>query len=429
MLKKEETVSVAKSTIIFKTTDEWFKTLVSGVVETFFPDKELTFSIEIRKYSKGDTLGCCFDKESPPHIVINSRYMGNGKVLDNGIELAETIAHEIVHVFVYKDVHGKEFQKEVLKIGSVMTCKNGHTDATRWFAEKIIPTLEKSGFKPVGIDKDEYCSWFIDDSSYYWFPDVIPENRIVFLKGKNEQWIGQPCYDMTGVTVNQNAVDTVCQQLDFLDKTVFAEQTPANKPPYCFSIYSYTVAPRLIDLFYTLDRVYFRKNTLRYKKCVQEFDRLVSDKTITSIDERAEIFLKDEDHGNVSVSKTLPADEIFTLSKSNNEFGFSLSARKNADISSKQIRQISGLCRFLAECLFPSKRPVRPHVLIRVNQPKENVETYSAYLCKKLAELFGVDPDSIRESEYLPFLEGFGNLICENEKVKFQRVIYKRVIF
>ena len=48
MLKKEEMVTVAKSTIIFKTTDEWFKTLVSGVVETFFPDKELTFSIEMK---------------------------------------------------------------------------------------------------------------------------------------------------------------------------------------------------------------------------------------------------------------------------------------------------------------------------------------------------------------------------------------------
>lgn len=416
MPKKEERVSVAKSTIIFKTTDEWFKTLVSGVVETFFPDKELTFSIEIRKYSKGDTLGCCFDKESPPHIVINSRYMGNGKVLDNGIELAETIAHEIVHVFVYKDVHGKEFQKEMLKIGSVMTCKNGHTEATRWFAEKIIPTLEKSGFKPVRIDKDEYYSWFIDDSSYYWILDFFPENWIVFLKGKNGQWIGQPCYDMTGFTVNQKAVDTVCQQLDFLDKTVFAEQKPANKPPYCFRIYSDDVSPCLVDLFYTLDRVYFRKNTLRYKKCVREFYRLASDKTITSINERAEIFLKGE--------KTLLADEIFLLAKSNGEFGFLLSARKDADISSKQIRQILSLCRFLSECSFPSKRPVQPHVLIRVNQPKENVETYSAYLSKKLAELFGVDPFGICENDYLPFLEGFGNLICENKLT-----VYKRVSF
>lgn len=411
MTQKEETLTVAKSTIIFKTTDEWFKTLVSGVVETFFPDKELTFSIEI-KQRKGRYYGCCYNWEIPRRIIINGRYIDKGLC---GIELAETIAHEIVHALIMRG-HDKAFQREVLNIGSVMTCKNGHTDATRWFAEKIIPTLEKSGFKPVRIDKDEYYSWIIDDSSYHWLLDLLPENWIVFLKGKNEQWIGQSRYDMTGVTVNQKAVDTVCQQLDFLDKTVFAEQKPANKPPYCFRIYSYDVSPCLVDLFYTLDRVYFRKNTLRYKKCVREFNRLVSDKTITSIDERAEIFLKGE--------KTLLADEIFLLSKSNGEFGFSLSARKDADISSKQIRQISGLCRFLSECLFPSKRPVQPHVLIRVNQPKENVETYSAYLSKKLAELFGVDPFGICENDYLPFLKGFGNLICENKLT-----VYKRVSF
>ncbi len=327
---------------------------------------------------------------------------------------------QTIHVFTVGGVSGAVGQSDgtilfiALKIGLVMTDKNGHTDETRWFAEKVIPTLEKCGFKPVRIDKDV----MIDNNS--WFHSIFPENWIIFLKEKNGQWIGRPHYDMTGVTVNQKAVDTVCQQLDFLDKTVFAEQKPANEPPYCFRIYSDDVSPCLVDLFYTLDRVYFRKNTLRYKKCVREFNRLVSDKTITSIDERAEIFLKGE--------KTLPADEIFLLSKSNGEFGFSLSARKDADISSKQIRQILSLCRFLSECLFPSKRPVRPHVSIRVNQPKENVETYSAYLCKKLAELFGVDPSGIRESDYLPFLEGFGDLICENKTTSFKNV-YQRVSF
>lgn len=424
MPKKEEKVTVAKSTIIFKTTDEWFKTLVSGVVETFFPDKELTFSIEIRKYRKGGSYGYCAYMEIPQRIVINGWYIDKGLC---GIELAETIAHEIVHALIMRG-HDKAFQREVLNIGSVMLDKNGYTEATRWFAEKIIPTLEKSGFKPVRIDKDEYYSWIFGDSSYHWLLDLFPENWIIFLKGKNGQWIGQPCYDMTGVTVNQKAVDTVCQQLEFLDKTVFAEQKPANESPYCFRIYSDDVSPCLVDLFYTLDRVYFRKNTLRYKKCVREFNRLVSDKTITSIDERAEIFLKDEDLGRVSVSKTLPADEIFSLSKLNEGVSFSVSSQNQTDVSTSQIRQISGLCRFLSECLFPSKRPVQPHVSIRVNQPKENVETYSAYLSKKMAELFGVDPSGICETDYLPFLEGFGDLICEKQTTFFKNV-YRRVSF
>ena len=57
MTQQEETLSVAKSSIIFKTTDEWFKTLVSGIVETFFPDKELTFSIEIKQRKEINQMG------------------------------------------------------------------------------------------------------------------------------------------------------------------------------------------------------------------------------------------------------------------------------------------------------------------------------------------------------------------------------------
>ena len=164
---------------------------------------------------------------------------------------------------------------------------------------------------------------------------------------------------------------------------------------------------------------------------MQVFNQLIKDKKIDSTEKPLEFYsvLKDEKRGSIPVSELVPANEIFMLSKSNEEFSFSVSSQNQTDVSTSQIRQISGLCRFLSECLFPSKRPVKPHVLIRVNQPKENVETYSAYLSKKMAELFGVDPSGIRESDYLPFLEGFGNLICENEKVKFQRVIYRRVSF
>ena len=57
-------LTVAKSTIFFKTTDEWFKTLVSGVVETFFPDKEMTFSIEIKK-EKGAIMVLVFGLKLP----------------------------------------------------------------------------------------------------------------------------------------------------------------------------------------------------------------------------------------------------------------------------------------------------------------------------------------------------------------------------
>ena len=62
---------------------------------------------------------------------------------------------------------------------------------------------------------------------------------------------------------------------------------------------------------------------------------------------------------------------------------------------------------------------------MRANQPKENVEEYCSYLSRKLAELFGADPVGIRENEYLPFLEGFGNLIYENEAMLW-RTVYKR---
>lgn len=165
MTQKEEMLTVAKSTIIFKTTDEWFKTLVSGVVETFFPDKEMTFSIEIKK-RKGPALGvCCWG--NPRHIEINSRYMGNGKILDNGIELAALIAHEIVHVFA-KGCHGLDFQKNAANIGlcwdEMFTA--GHTYPTREFAERIAPVLEqleKTGLKvfPLKEALKEYSDEFI----------------------------------------------------------------------------------------------------------------------------------------------------------------------------------------------------------------------------------------------------------------------------
>ena len=51
MPKKEEKVTVAKSTIIFKTKTPWFVTLVSGLVETFFPDRKMTFGIDFSSLS------------------------------------------------------------------------------------------------------------------------------------------------------------------------------------------------------------------------------------------------------------------------------------------------------------------------------------------------------------------------------------------
>ena len=171
MTQKEETLTVAKSTIIFKTTDEWFKTLVSGVVETFFPDKELTFSIEIKKRKNG-AYGTCFWFEAPSRIFINSWYHMDG------IETAEVIAHEIIHVFA-KGLHGADFQKEAAKAGLIMLYKNGFTQPTQDFAEKISPVLKR-------LEKE--------------YPNIFPDRTknisdVFFLiRKKRGEWLAYPEY-------------------------------------------------------------------------------------------------------------------------------------------------------------------------------------------------------------------------------------------
>ena len=315
MTQQEETVSVAKSTIIFKTTDEWFKTLVSGIVETFFPNRKLTFSIEIKKL-KPRYGGFCRSGK-PRAIEINSLYS------DEGIELAHIIAHEIVHLFT-KGGHEQDFLAAMRKIGVIRPdrprpvrhrinerminpCFSSIELPTQAFVEKIFPVLEKSGFTPF-------------------------------------------------------------------------EFTEAPTPsPDDISAYSL----KMLSPTYT-----------EIRSCVKK----VSD------------------------------EEIFSLSKSTGEFGFSISVRKKSDISERQVRQILSLCRFLTGCLFVSKMPMKTDILIRANQPKENIAEYCAYLSKKLAELFGVDLASVCESDYLPFLEGFGTLIGETDKEVFRNLTFKRLV-
>ena len=56
-------------------------------------------------------------------------------------------------------------------------------------------------------------------------------------------------------------------------------------------------------------------------------------------------------------------------------------------------------------------------------------EEYCSYLSKKLAELFGADPAGVRESEYLPFLDDFGDLFVAKEKRFFPYLVYKRPVY
>ncbi len=425
MRQIEETVSVAKSTIIFKTTDEWFKTLVSGVVETFFSDKELTFSIEMKPLKT--LYGYCSFKK-PCHIVINSRYK------NDGVDFAGTIAHEIIHTFVDKDVHGKEFRKEAKQAELILTYWTGYTEPTQKFAEKIVPTLEKCGYTAVR-EKDAFRSEMMNVSDDFEpFVRFIKENPLLkrknligFEKKKNGKWVGYPYYDETYFAVNRRAVDTICQQLEFLDKTVFAGQQLVKKQSYRFIYpdaslsdnveYIASIKKRngLSDLFYKLNRVYFRKNSKKYKASFQIFNQLMNDKKAEAFDVKPDLFM---------LLGTCH-EEVLTLSKPKDDFYFSLSAQQNTPISENQIIQIRNLCQFLYKCLFWMKQTVKRSVLIRANQPKENVEEYCSYLSRKLAELFGADPVGIRENEYLPFLEGFGNLICENEAMLW-RTVYKR---
>ncbi len=426
MTQQEETVSVAKSTIIFKTTDEWFKTLVSDVVEIFFPDKELTFSIKMKPLRC--SLGYCDCTKSPNHIVINSRCK------NDGVELAEIVAHEIIHVFA-AGVHGKEFQEEARKIGSVMLEWTGYTRPTQSFAEKIAPTLEKCGYTAFYGKYDSISVMMNVSDGFAPFFRFIKDNRslwhknlIGFEKKENGKWVAYPYYDEMCVAVNQQGLATVCRQLEFLDKTVFAKQTPIKKPSYRFIYPDADLSDnveyvafvknkgRLGDLFYKLNRVYFRKNSKKYKASFQLFNQLMKDEKARAFDVKSDLFVPSGDSRE---------EEIFALSKPKDDSCFSLSAQRHTSVSENQITQIRNLCLFLNKCLFWQKLPVKPSVLIRANRPEETVEEYCSYLSKKMAELFGVAPDSIRESEYLPFLEGFGDLICEN-KTAFWQTVYRR---
>lgn len=416
MSQTVETVSVAKSRIYFETTDEWFKTLVSDVVAIFFPERKLTFSIEMKPLRY--LGGYCSWYKKPNHIVINSRYK------NDGVTFAGIVAHEIIHVFVDKSIHGKEFQKEASKIGLLMLEWTGYTEPTQAFAEKIVPTLEKCGYTAV-YEENAHPSWlmnfpdgfepflkFVKPSSDLW-----NKNLIGFEKKENGKWDACPCFDPTGVTVDRQAVDTVCRQLEFLDKTVFAGQQPGKKPPFRFICPSDAIG--LDDLFDTLNRVYFRKNSKKYKASFQAFDQLMKDEKTRAFDVKPDLFVPLGDSRE---------EEIFALSKPKDDFYFSLSAQRNTSVSENQITQIRNLCLFLYKCLFWLKQPVKPSVLIRANRSKETVEEYCSYLSKKLSELFGVDPSGICEKDYLPFLEGFGNLIREN-KTTFWRIVYRRVMF
>ncbi len=315
MTQQEETVTVAKSTIIFKTTDEWFKTLVSGIVETFFPNRKLTFSIEMKKLKPRYGGFCRLGK--PHAIEINSLCS------DGGIELAHIIAHEIVYLFT-KGGHKQDFLVAMQKIGVIRPdrprpvrhridqrminlCFSSIELPTQAFVEKIFPILEKSGFMPFEFTE---------------VPAPSPD-------------------DLTAYSLKM-------------------------------------LCPTYTEI----------------RSCVKK----ISD------------------------------EEIFSLSKSTGEFGFSISARKKSDISERQVRQILSLCRFLTGCLFVSKMPMKTDILIRANQPKENIAEYCAYLSKKLAELFGVDLASVCESDYLPFLEGFGTLIGETDKEVFRNLTFKRSV-
>ena len=389
-----ETIIVAQSVITFKTSDECLKKLVSGIVETFFPDKKMAFGIEMHKMSSWG--GYCQGK-NPCRIVLNSKYA------DDGIKFAGIIAHEIIHVFI-EDNHGADYQKEALEAGLMMVSSSGTTIPTQEFGEKIIPVLEKSGYaeRPCfhrnNADDDEIC--FVKDDNGKWRASYSRYNKI--------------------------AAGEVCRRLDFLEKNVFLNRKAEKK--YCFpywapfhslsSCFPVFETDRLENtdfrsLLHTLNNLYFQKKSLQNEETLRIFDQLTKDKNAEINDEKLKF---------VSVDKKVPETEIFSLSKQESGFDFSIAVRENANVYKKQIIQIEGLCRFLTKCLFWLKQPVKPHVLIRVNQPEETVEEYCSYLSLKLAELFGIDSDSISETEYLPFLEGFGNLICENQKKSFQRM-------
>ena len=261
-------------------------------------------------------------------------------------------------------------------------------------------------------DFEPFFIRFVKNNPLLW-----QKNLVGFEKKKNGKWGACPCFDSTGGSVNQRAIDTVCRQLEFLDKTVFSGQHPGKKPPFRFLCQSDTIG--LADLFDTLNRVYFRKNSKNYKASFQTFYHLMKDEKMRALDVKPDLFVP---------LGTCCEEEIFSLSKPKDDFYFSLSAQRHTFVSENQITQIRNLCLFLNKCLFWLKQPVKPSVLIRANRSGETVEEYCSYLSKKMAELFDVDPASVRESDYLPFLEGFGDLIREN-KTTFLRTVYRSVMF
>ena len=176
-----------------------------------------------------------------------------------------------------------------------MLDKKGCTVPTQRF-KKVIPTLRECGFYPVYTDvNDSYNPAYIDTDGC----DIrFKEEGIVFWKQDNKKWIGSrycyvdaerffayPVYEngvhCIDVTVNQKAVYAMCRRLEFLDKILLAEEKAAKEPPYWFIVTSYEDNPCTGNLFYTLNRRYFRRNSRKYKEHEQKFHQLINDKKIT----------------------------------------------------------------------------------------------------------------------------------------------------
>ncbi len=387
--KKVEKLTVAKSTIIFQTTKTpWFKTLVSGLVETFFPDKKMTFSIDFSNLISRFRLGECYREDNQILIDWRRKY--------DGIELADVIVHEIIHALTKRD-HDDVFQKEARKAGLIMVHWKGSTVASQEFGEKVIPILEKCGFL-----ENRYLIEEEDGSA---------ENNVWFVKNDNGKWSGSYSY------YNRDAIEKVCRRLEFLDKNVFR----FIKGKSCLRVLRFPVFSSFrlektdfSGLVHTLNDLYFQTKSPK-EKALRIFERLMKDKQDELSDEKSEF---------VSVLETRPVGEFLSLSRRANDFFLLPQIQVNPSMIPTD--QIRALCRFLTECLFSSKQAVGSDVLLRINHPKETVEEYCSYLSKKLAELFGVDPACICEKDYLPFLEDFGDLFVAKEKRRFLHHVYKR---
>lgn len=389
MPKKEEKVTVAKSTIIFKTKTPWFVTLVSGLVETFFPDRKMTFGIDFSSLSFHG--GECDTEDNQILIDWRQKY--------DGIRLAGVIVHEIIHIVV-KGGHTVAFEKEARKAGLIMAHWNGYTVPSQEFGEKVIPILEKSGFL------ENHC--LIEDK------DKTNEDNVCFVKNDNGKWSGSYSH------YNKDAIEKVCRRLEFLDKNVFRFMKGKIDPFYLrFSFFtSYRLENTdFTGLFQSLNDLYFQQKSSK-EEARRIFEQLIKDKSDELNDEKLEF---------VSVLEKRPVGEFLSLSRQANDF--LLLPQIQTNLSMVPIDQIRTLCRFLTECLFPSKQPVKSDVLLRINHPKESVEEYCSYLSKKLAELFGADPAGVRESEYLPFLDDFGDLFVAKEKRFFPYLVYKRPVY